>query len=100
VTVQRADRHSGPARDVLQSSARAKKRRAIREAIELKHYEFNAHGVEHNQRYESAAVIPGGTLETISRDGELFGRPTSRPGAKLPHAWLVDDQGRRISTQG
>jgi len=76
----------------------AKKRRAIREAIELKNYEFNAHGVEHNQRYESAAVIPDGTVETISRDGELFGRPTSRPGAKLPHAWLVDRSGKRVST--
>ncbi|SHH40726.1 FAD-dependent oxidoreductase [Streptomyces sp. 3214.6] len=76
----------------------AKKRRAIREAIELKHYEFNAHGVEHNQRYASAAVIPDGTIEAISSDGELFGRPTSRPGAKLPHAWLVDDKGGRIST--
>lgn len=76
----------------------AKKRRAIREAIELKHYEFNAHGVEHNHRYESAAVIPDGTVEHISRDDELFGRPTSRPGAKLPHAWLVDPHGKRIST--
>ncbi|MGW2636981.1 FAD-dependent oxidoreductase [Streptomyces sp. NPDC001348] len=76
----------------------AKKRRAIREAIELKHYEFNAHGIEHNQRYESAAVIPDGSPETISRDAELFGHPTSRPGAKLPHAWLVDDKGGRIST--
>jgi 2,4-dichlorophenol 6-monooxygenase len=76
----------------------AKKRRAIREAIELKHYEFNAHGVEHNQRYESAAVISDGTTETMSRDDELFGHPTSRPGAKLPHAWLVDSHSRRIST--
>jgi 2,4-dichlorophenol 6-monooxygenase len=76
----------------------AKKRRAVREAIELKHYEFNAHGVEHNQRYESAAVIDDGTVETITRDDELFGRPTSRPGAKIPHAWLVDRHGRRIST--
>ncbi|MFI6655451.1 FAD-dependent oxidoreductase [Streptomyces sp. NPDC050523] len=76
----------------------AKRRRAVREAIELKHYEFNAHGVEHNQRYESAAVIPDDTVETITRDHELFGRPTSRPGAKLPHAWLVDRHGRRIST--
>ncbi len=76
----------------------AKKRRAIREAIELKHYEFNAHGVEHNHRYQSAAVIPDGTTETTSRNDELFGHPTSRPGAKLPHAWLVDPNGRRIST--
>jgi 2,4-dichlorophenol 6-monooxygenase len=76
----------------------AKKRRAIREAIELKHYEFNAHGVEHNHRYASATVIPDGTVELLSRDDELFARPTSRPGAKLPHAWLVDSHGGRIST--
>ncbi|MFC4472235.1 FAD-dependent monooxygenase [Streptomyces xiangluensis] len=76
----------------------AKKRRAIHEAIELKHYEFNAHGVEHNQRYTSSAVVPDGTVEDVTRDDELFGRPTSLPGAKLPHAWLVDTHGKRIST--
>ncbi|WP_042391857.1 FAD-dependent oxidoreductase [Streptacidiphilus carbonis] len=76
----------------------AKKRQAIHDAVELKHYEFNAHGVEHNQRYRSTAVVPDGTVEDTSRDQELFGHPTSRPGAKLPHAWLVDPRGHRVST--
>jgi 2,4-dichlorophenol 6-monooxygenase len=75
-----------------------KKRGAIHEAIELKHYEFNAHGVEHNHRYASGAVVPDGTREEIVRDRELFGIPSSRPGAKLPHAWLVSPAGHRVST--
>jgi 2,4-dichlorophenol 6-monooxygenase len=75
-----------------------KKRAAIHQAIELKHYEFNAHGVEHNQRYTSTAVVPDGTVERVNRDEELFGRPCTRPGAKLVHAWLVSPDGHRVST--
>ena len=75
-----------------------KKRAAIHEAIELKHYEFNAHGVEHNQRYASSAVIPDGTEDSSDRDHELFGRPCTRPGAKLVHAWLVAPNGHRVSS--
>jgi 2,4-dichlorophenol 6-monooxygenase len=75
-----------------------KKRAAIHQAIELKHYEFNAHGVEHNQRYASTAVVPDGTVEQVTHDEELFGRPCTRPGAKLVHAWLVSPDGHRVST--
>ncbi|MEU1601398.1 FAD-dependent monooxygenase [Streptomyces sp. NPDC005708] len=74
-------------------------RRELEEAVQLKNYEFNAHGVEMNQRYASDAVIPDGSPdEVFEQDAELFHRPTTRPGAKLPHAWLVDRDGRRIST--
>src|SRR6266568_1212896 len=77
----------------------AKRRRALEEAIELKNYEFNAHGVELNQRYRSAAVLgDGAQADEWDRDPELHYRPTTRPGAKLPHAWLVDERGQRIST--
>jgi 2,4-dichlorophenol 6-monooxygenase len=77
----------------------AKKRRLLEEAIQLKNYEFNAHGVEMNQRYVSAAVLPDdGLTEVWEGDRELTARPTTRPGAKLPHAWLVDGQGERLST--
>jgi len=79
----------------------AKRRRALREAIELKNYEFNAHGVEMNQRYVSGAVLTeAGEAgeEHWAQDAELYSRPTTRPGAKLPHAWLVDGHGHRIST--
>ena len=75
-------------------------REALRKALELKNYEFNAQGVELNQRYESGAVVPdpGAGPEEFARDPQLYLQATTRPGAKLPHAWLVDEQGRRVST--
>jgi 2,4-dichlorophenol 6-monooxygenase len=69
------------------------------EAIELKNFEFNAHGVEMNQRYESAAVIPDGSPEEVfHKDRELYCQATTRPGARLPHVWLVGPDGHRLST--
>ncbi|MGI5219137.1 FAD-dependent oxidoreductase [Nocardia sp. CA-290969] len=75
-------------------------RKALVEAVQLKNYEFNAQGVELNQRYSSQAVIPDPDAgdEQWLRDRELYLQPSTRPGAKIPHAWLVDEQGRRIST--
>jgi 2,4-dichlorophenol 6-monooxygenase len=85
--------------DAAEPSAAGRKRReAIHQAIELKHYEFNAHGVEHNQRYASTAVLPDGTEERFASDAELFVQSSTRPGAKLVHAWLVAANGRRVST--
>ncbi|WNV77076.1 FAD-dependent monooxygenase [Geodermatophilus sp. DSM 44513] len=76
-----------------------KQRAALREAIAFKDHEFNCHGVEMDQRYASAAVVPDGTpAEQPARDPELYSHVTSRPGAKLPHAWLTTDHRRRVST--
>lgn len=70
------------------------RRAALRDAIAFKAYEFNAHGVDLNQRYASAAIVPDGSPDPgFERDPELHHQPSSRPGAKLPHAWLT--QGRR-----
>ncbi|GAA5124586.1 FAD-dependent monooxygenase [Alloalcanivorax gelatiniphagus] len=75
-------------------------RTRLYEALELKNTEFNAHGIELNQRYSSAAIQPDATVgeEEWPRHPELYLQATTRPGAKLPHAWLVDAQGRRTST--
>ncbi|MGC5614790.1 FAD-dependent monooxygenase [Georgenia sp. Z1491] len=74
-------------------------RDALGQALAVKQYEFNALGVEHNQRYSSAAVISDGNDdEQWSEDPELYATPTTRPGAKLPHTWLVGPDGRRVST--
>jgi len=75
-------------------------RAALRVALALKNYEFNAHGIESNQRYVSSAVIPDPDAgeEAWHRDRDLYLQSTTRPGAKLPHAWLVDRNGKRIST--
>jgi 2,4-dichlorophenol 6-monooxygenase len=73
-------------------------RQGLREAIAYKSYEFNAHGVEHNHRYASAAVVPDGTpMPEFERDPELYAQPTTWPGAKLPHTW-VTRAGHRVST--
>ncbi|TKA06608.1 FAD-dependent oxidoreductase [Actinacidiphila oryziradicis] len=75
-----------------------KRRQALREAIAYKVYEFNAHGVDLNQRYESAAIVPDGTPDPgFDRDPELYHQPTTRPGAKLPHAWITAGR-RNLST--
>jgi 2,4-dichlorophenol 6-monooxygenase len=75
-----------------------KVRAALREAIAHKAYEFDAHGVEHNQRYASSAVVADGTpMPEYRRDPELYAQPTTWPGAKLPHTW-VTRAGHRVST--
>jgi 2,4-dichlorophenol 6-monooxygenase len=77
---------------------------AVREdlarALEVKDYEFNAHGVELNQRYASGAVLPDPDAgeEQWHRDRELYLQATTRPGARIPHVWLVDERGHRVST--
>lgn len=74
-------------------------RAAIRAAIAFKKYEFDAHGVEMNQRYSSGAVVTDGQMEPgFQLDAELHYQPTSWPGARLPHAWLYTRDGREVST--
>jgi 2,4-dichlorophenol 6-monooxygenase len=76
----------------------AAKRAALVAAMELKNYEFNAHGVEMGQYYESTAVVPDGSIRpTPSRDPELYYEPSTVPGSRLPHAW-VGDAAHKLST--
>jgi 2,4-dichlorophenol 6-monooxygenase len=73
-------------------------RAAFREAIELTNYQYNAHGVELGYVYREGAVVSDGRAEPPhERDPELFYRPTTTPGARVPHAWL-DDGAARVST--
>jgi len=74
-------------------------RAAMRAALDLKDYEFNALGTEMNQRYISGAVLDEDAGAEIWRaDPALHAQNTSRPGAKIPHTWLVGPDGRRVST--
>jgi 2,4-dichlorophenol 6-monooxygenase len=74
------------------------RREKLRQAIALKSYEFNCHGVELNQRYQSKAVIGDGTPQpAYSRDAELYYQATTWPGARLPHVWL-EQKGQKISS--
>ena len=96
------------------------RRAALAQALRLKNYEFNAHGVELNQRCVSDAVMSDAVMseavmpdavapevaaeaavtsdEVWTRDPQLYAQATTRPGAKLPHAWLVGRDGRKVST--
>lgn len=74
-------------------------REALREAIAFKKYEFDAHGVEMNQRYNSTAICTDGQAEPeFKQDKELHFQPTTWPGSRIPHAWLFDAQGDQHST--
>ena len=79
--------------------AAEKQREALRKAFAFKKYEFDAHGVEMNQRYSSAAAVTDGQPEpAFTKDKELHYQPTTWPGARLPHAWVYDQAGKRHST--
>lgn len=76
----------------------AAKREAIRQAMQVKNYEFNAHGVEFGQHYVSTAVVGDGSPPPLpERDPELYYQPSTVPGARLPHCW-VGTNTRKCST--
>jgi 2,4-dichlorophenol 6-monooxygenase len=73
--------------------AGAAKRAALVEAMELKNYEFNAHGVDLGQFYRSTAVVPAGsTPPEPTRDPDLYYQASTSPGSHLPHAWVGDNK--------
>ncbi|NMO03658.1 aromatic ring hydroxylase [Gordonia sp. TBRC 11910] len=65
--------------------------------LDTQRTEFQAHDLEIGFSYDVGALIPDGT-ERPERDpmGATY-RPSTRPGHRLPHAWLEHD-GRRLST--
>jgi len=68
------------------------RRDALHKAIELSNYQFNAHGIELGYRYRSDAVVDDGSPDhTPARDPQLYYQPTTRPGARVPHARLEHD---------
>ncbi len=81
------------------SPSAEKQRAAVQEAIAFKKYEFDAHGVEMNQRYKSSAIETDGQMEpAFELDAELHYQPTTWPGARIPHVWIFDDKGDKHST--
>jgi len=67
------------------------RRRALREAIELSNYQFNAHGIELGYVYHSDVISQEATPAPPERDPVLYYTPTTRPGARVPHARLERD---------
>jgi 2,4-dichlorophenol 6-monooxygenase len=75
------------------TDAGEQRRRAVAEVLEEESYIFEAHGVEMNQVYSSAAVVDDGTELVYERDEQLYIQPSSHPGARIPHAWIGDATG-------
>jgi 2,4-dichlorophenol 6-monooxygenase len=67
------------------------RRRALREAIERSNYQFNAHGIELGYVYHSDVISQEATPPPPERDPVLYYTPTTRPGARVPHARLERD---------
>ncbi|MBB3610527.1 FAD-dependent monooxygenase [Rhizobium sp. BK602] len=81
------------------TQAAENQREALRAAIAFKVYEFDAHGVEMNQRYRSGAVEADGQPEpAFTQDRELHFEQTTWPGGRLPHVWLFNDNNQKAST--
>ena len=57
---------------------------------------LNSLGQQFGLVYESSAVVPDGTPPAPVSVSEYH--PSARPGSRAPHLWLLDRDGRRIST--
>ncbi|MGU3292900.1 FAD-dependent monooxygenase [Williamsia sp. M5A3_1d] len=68
----------------------ARKREDLAAAIRLSDYQFNAHGIELGYRYDEGALAPEGPQTPVEDgpDAVLNYTPTTRPGARVPHARL------------
>ncbi|WP_099024914.1 FAD-dependent monooxygenase [Mycolicibacterium palauense] len=67
------------------------------EAIGMQKVEFQTHDVEFGPGYQQGALVPDGTEAPPRCDVGLVYTPTTRPGHRLPHAWL-EHNGARVST--
>jgi 2,4-dichlorophenol 6-monooxygenase len=75
----------------------AARRARFAEVIETQRTEFQAHDLEIGYSYPVGALVPDGSpLPAVDPMGSNY-YPTTRPGHRLPHAWLHTDRSR-IST--
>src|SRR3546814_14565952 len=73
------------------------RRQRLDEVIRTQRTEFQAHDLEIGFYYGSDAVVPDGTQPPPqSPMGDEY-HPVTRPGPRLPHAWLEGAEGR-VST--
>ena len=75
----------------------ASRRARFDEAVQTQRTEFQAHDLEIGYFYPAGALVPDGTPPPPSDPMGSIYRPTTRPGHRLPHAWLDSSDGR-VST--
>jgi 2,4-dichlorophenol 6-monooxygenase len=73
----------------------AEHREAFLRATRMQSMEFSELNVELGYTYDSAAVVPDGTVAPSPVDDIRIYEPSTRPGAPLPHAWIEDADGNR-----
>lgn len=72
-------------------------RRRLAAAIESQQEHFDMFGLQLGFRYDAGALLPDGAPPPPLANPVRDYVPTTRPGARLPHAW-VEHGGRRCST--
>ncbi len=76
----------------------ATRRARAEEVVRTQRAEFQAHDLEIGFRYDHGALVPDGTEPPPSDPMGSVYLPTTRPGHRLPHAWLTGPDGIRVST--
>jgi 2-polyprenyl-6-methoxyphenol hydroxylase-like FAD-dependent oxidoreductase len=71
-------------------------RQKISSAIPKQREQFLSQGQQFGQLYDSNAVVDDGT--PVEESTVSTYRPTGHPGARAPHSWLVDAEGKEYST--
>lgn len=76
-------------------------RESLRAQLLDTRYNGECHGVELTRNYKSGAIVSDGSDEpVVEQDPDLYYQSSTRPGASLPHGWLVTRKaGPLISTQ-
>lgn len=85
-------------RELLSDTPMGETRRTVvREVFGTQRIEYQAHDIELGHFYASGAVLPDGTPPPPRDPMGATYRPLTRPGHRLPHAWLRRG-GTRVST--
>lgn len=73
------------------------RRAAVQREIDDQAEHFEMTGLDLGQCYEEGALVPDGTPLRLPANPVRDYLPTTRPGARMPHAW-VERAGERLST--
>ena len=67
----------------------AERRQAFSEYLGQRTLEYRQHNTDFGYTYDSAAIVHDGTPAAVPLDPVRLYEPSTRPGAPLPHAWVL-----------